>query len=58
MAGFEFCGFEISEIRIGILVSLRLDFWLGCVVLIILMLLLLIGFELGALGWLNMRFRD
>ena len=50
MAGSEFCGFEISKIRIGILVSLRLDFWLDCVVLIILMLLLLIGFEFGALG--------
>ena len=29
MAGFEFCGFEISEIGSEILVSLRLDFWLG-----------------------------
>ena len=32
MAGFEFCGFEISEIGIGILVSVRLDFWWSCVV--------------------------
>ena len=32
MAGFEFCGFEISEVGIGVLVSLRLDFRLDCVV--------------------------